>query len=99
MFWKAHCHSAGTFEQPPLFEVRTIAMIEELMTDIFRSEPLLSQTISSQAKSPPVTNSFWTASTTNFTALPLRCRPVYECFESYFSRYFKRQAGMTFRNI
>ena len=42
MFWKGSLPFGRNFRNSPVFfEVRTIAMIEELMTDIFRSEPLI----------------------------------------------------------
>lgn len=83
-------------EQPRFFEVRTIAMIEELMTDIFRSEPLIANDqqpseVTARYKQllDRIDHEFY--SITFYDAALFM-----NVSESYFSRYFKRQAGMTF---
>lgn len=83
-------------EQPRFFEVRTIAMIEELMTDIFRGEALIANDqqpseVTTRYKQllDRIDHEFY-----NITFYD--AAQFMNVSESYFSRYFKRQAGMTF---
>lgn len=67
-------------EQPRFFEVRTIAMIEELMTDIFRSEPPYRKRSAAKRSHRPLQTSSGPHRPRILQHYLLRCRPVYECF-------------------
>lgn len=86
-------------EQPRFFEVRTIAMIEELMTDIFRSEPHYRKRSAAKRSHRPLQTASGPHRPRILQHYLLRCRPVYECFGILTFPATSNAAGMTFRNI
>ena len=84
------------FEQPKFFECRTEAMIGEILVDIFRGEPL----IQGNWKVSDVINRYkqlLNCIDREYENITFQDAASYmNVSEAYFSRYFKRQSGMTF---
>jgi xylan 1,4-beta-xylosidase len=82
--------------QLPFFEEKTASMISELVADIFRSEPLekaSSNTNAALTRYKQLLNMI----DKNFDSISFEDASSLMCLsEAYFSKYFKKQSGMTF---
>lgn len=82
--------------QPPFFEKKTLYLVSDLVIDIFRNEPL--------KKYPPNPSSSLTKYKQllnlideNYDTISFKDAASFMCLsEAYFSKYFKKQSGMTF---
>ena len=82
--------------QLPFFEEKTACMISELVVDIFRNEPLEKATSNTNAaltKYKQLLNLI----DESYDSLSFEDAASFMCLsEAYFSKYFKKQSGMTF---
>ena len=82
--------------QPPFFEEKTAGMMSQLVVDIFRNEPL-EQASSNPSAALTRYKQLLNFIDKSFDSISFKEAASFMCLsEAYFSKYFKKQSGMTF---